>query len=224
MLCRLTRCGTKYLRPAKCWYFDLRDDSGTVRRVKGFADLKATEQLAAEMERKAARRRAGIIDPAEEHARRPLAGHLADYAVYLDSKGNTPRHTRETVSRVSALLTGCGFVFPPDLEAGKVSAWLADPPPAATPPTGTQQGEGEKPKPADADADTPQYVTLDQMAALVNRSKKTLERAMNAANSDMPKPDVEGGGGRPHEWRWNRIRPWLETKYARLLPKQFPTA
>jgi hypothetical protein len=92
------------------------------------------------------------------------------------------------------------------------------------PPTGAKQGEGEKPKPADADGDTPQYVTLDQMAALVNRSKKTLERAMNAANSDMPKPDVKGGGGRPHEWRWNRIRPWLETMYTRLLPKRFPTA
>src|SRR5688500_9690431 len=76
----LSKDGRKYLRPATRWYFDLRDATGTVRRVKGFADLKATEQLAAEMERKASRVRSGYADPAEEHARRPLAEHLKDYA------------------------------------------------------------------------------------------------------------------------------------------------
>lgn len=87
--------------------------------------------------------------------------------------------------------------------------------------TDEQGGEGEAP-PVDI-PDAPQYVTLDQMAALVNRSKKTLERELNRPNSDMPKPDVEGGGGKPHEWRWDRIRPWLVTTYARELPVRFPT-
>ena len=62
--------------------------------MKGFADLKATEQLAAETARKASRVRVGIIDPAEEHARRPLADHLKDYTAYLEAKGTpatTPR-------------------------------------------------------------------------------------------------------------------------------------
>src|ERR1700693_2070190 len=72
VLYRLTKDGTKYLRPSKRWYFDIRDATGTVRRVKGFADLKATEQLAADRERNASRVRAGFTDPAEEHARRPL--------------------------------------------------------------------------------------------------------------------------------------------------------
>ena len=61
-----------------------------VRRVKGFADLKATEQLAAETERKASRLRAGFADPSEEHVRRPLVDHFADYAAALEAKGNTP--------------------------------------------------------------------------------------------------------------------------------------
>ena len=120
----LTKDGTKYLRPAKRWYFDLRDDSGTVRRVKGFADLKATEQLAAEMERKASRVRSGFTDPAEEHARRPLADHLKDYAAHLEAKGNTADHTALTTGRVTALLSGCGFVFPLDADAGKAAEWL----------------------------------------------------------------------------------------------------
>ena len=122
----LTKDGRKYLRPAKCWYFDLRDTNGTVRRVKGFADLKATEQLAADRERNVSRVRSGFTDPAEEHARRPLAEHLKDYAAHIDAKGNCPTHNRATVAKVSAILSGCGFAFAPDLDAGRVSAWLAD--------------------------------------------------------------------------------------------------
>ena len=109
----LSKDGAKYLHPSKRWYFDLRDAAGTVRRVKGFADLKATEQLAADTERKASRVRAGFTDPAEEHARRPLAEHLKDYAAALEAKGNTADHVRDTGREITALLSGCGFVFAP---------------------------------------------------------------------------------------------------------------
>jgi hypothetical protein len=84
--------------------------------------------------------------------------------------------------------------------------------------------EGEPPPddstPALAEAE--QYVTLNQMAALDHRSKKTLERKANATRSDMPAPDVEGGGGKPHEWKWTTIRPWLENHFKRKLPERFP--
>jgi hypothetical protein len=68
-----------------------------------------------------------------------------------------------------------------------------------------------------------QYVTLDQAAAWVNRSKKTLERAVNKEGSDAPPPDVEGGGGRAHEWRWSTLRPWLERTYNKILPERPPS-
>ena len=124
VLHRLTKDGRNYLRPSKRWYFDCRDAAGAVRRVKGFADLKATEQLAADTERKASRVRAGFTDPAEEHARRPLADHLKDYAAALEAKGNTADHCQLTTGRVAALLSGCGFVFPLDADAGKAADWL----------------------------------------------------------------------------------------------------
>jgi hypothetical protein len=76
--------------------------------------------------------------------------------------------------------------------------------------------------PADSTTDAEQYVTLDQMSALVNRSKKTLARQMNAKGSNAPTPDVEGGGGKPHEWVWSKIRPWLEKQFNRQLPERFP--
>ena len=124
MLCRVSKDGTKCLQPSKRWYFDVRDANGTVHRVKGFADLKATEQLAAETDRKASRVRSGFTDPAEEHVRRPLTEHLKDYGAYLESKGGTLKHVRDTVARCSAMFAGCGFVFPADSDAGKAAEWL----------------------------------------------------------------------------------------------------
>jgi hypothetical protein len=72
-----------------------------------------------------------------------------------------------------------------------------------------------------------QYVTLDQAAALVNKSKRTLEYHLRARQTeepeaDMPLPDVEGGGGRSHEWKWSRLRPWLERTFRRQLPERIP--
>jgi len=124
VLYRVSKDGTKYLRPTKRWYIDIRGADGTIERVKGFTDLKATEQLANELERKAARRKYGYADPAEEHIRRPLADHLKDYAAQLEAKGGTSEHVRLTTGRVSALLTGCGFVFPLDADAGRAAEWL----------------------------------------------------------------------------------------------------
>jgi len=65
-----------------------------------------------------------------------------------------------------------------------------------------------------------QYVTLDQIAASVNRSKRTLERLKQQGK--MPLSDVEGGGGKPDEWVWSGIRPWLEKQFGKLLPERFP--
>jgi hypothetical protein len=73
---------------------------------------------------------------------------------------------------------------------------------------------------------TEQFVTLDQAAALVNRSKKTLERYLHRPKSEsarMPEPDVEGTGGKPHEWRWEKLRPWLEATFGRPLKNNLPS-
>jgi hypothetical protein len=61
-------------------------------------------------------------------------------------------------------------------------------------------------------------VTLQQAAAMVSRSKRTLEKH----KGEMPLPRVDGGGGRPDEWAWSELRPWLEEKFRRTLPERFP--
>jgi hypothetical protein len=63
------------------------------------------------------------------------------------------------------------------------------------------------------------FITLDQAAALVNRRKRTLERYKNDKKRKMPKPRVPGGGGKPAEWAWNELKPWLEEHFNRQLPE-----
>ena len=63
-------------------------------------------------------------------------------------------------------------------------------------------------------------VTLHQAAAIVNRSKRTLESW--AKKKGFPRPKVIGGGGKPHEYKWDELRPFLERQAGRNLPQQFP--
>ncbi len=64
------------------------------------------------------------------------------------------------------------------------------------------------------------YVTLDQAAASVSRSKSTLRRYYD--DDKLPEPDVPGKGGKPHEWKWSKLRPELERLFNRDLPTRFP--
>jgi integrase len=72
------------------------------------------------------------VNSAHEHykrrpgAKRPLSEHLADYRRDLEARGRAPRYVSVVVSRVQALLQGCGFELIPDFSASKVTAWLAD--------------------------------------------------------------------------------------------------
>ena len=61
-------------------------------------------------------------------------------------------------------------------------------------------------------------VNLDEAAAIVHLSKRTLERRLK----NMPVPYVQGGGGKASLWKWNKLRPWLESEYVPDLPKRFP--
>jgi len=70
------------------------------------------------------------------------------------------------------------------------------------------------------DESTPQYVTLDQIAAGVNRKAKTLRNMLSSGK--MLKPDVRGKPGQPNLWKWERVRPWAESKFNRQLPEKFP--
>jgi hypothetical protein len=81
----------------------------------------------------------------------------------------------------------------------------------------------DAPSGTDAASDAPpDLVTLDQVAAIVHRSKRSLERYKT--NGSLPEPAVKGGGGRPDLWEWKTIRPWLEMTFRIKLPDTFPAS
>jgi hypothetical protein len=130
----------------------------------------------------------------------------ADGTPLLDSKGNavfTIGHTNreEKLDRLRALafearnsvrLVECYR----DLVRVPYSEWEAEQVAKMSktegemPHPATGEGVGTPPATQNESEPVPQYVTLDQMAALVNRSKKTLERLMNAKDSDIPCPPL----------------------------------
>jgi hypothetical protein len=58
------------------------------------------------------------------------------------------------------------------------------------------------------------YIDLDQAAAMVQRSKRTLEDL----RPKMPPPLVKGGHGKKAEWDYAVLRLWLENKFGKKLP------
>jgi len=68
----------------------------------------------------------------------------------------------------------------------------------------------------EAVVELPDLVTLDQAAALVNRSARTLERYKKRG---LPRPFVLGGGGKPHEYPLDEMRKWLQKTFNRPIPE-----
>jgi hypothetical protein len=68
-----------------------------------------------------------------------------------------------------------------------------------------------------------QYVTLQNMADIVQRTKRCLNTYKGRADDPLPDPDWEGGGGKPDYWIWDKVRPWLERNFRPDLPKRFPS-
>ncbi len=122
----LTRDGKRYRRQSEKWYGQYTDGTGTVRRVALSTDKAAAKQMLAKLERRAERQRTGLLDPAEDHAQRPLTAHLADYVSVLIAKGDCDAHITLTRDRIAAILDGCGFTFTRDADVSTVAQWLTD--------------------------------------------------------------------------------------------------
>jgi integrase/recombinase XerC len=106
------------------WWIRYWLPSGKRELVKGYHDRKATEAYAAELERKAQRADAGMIDPTDEHAKRPLAEHAEDFRRGLRAKGNTDEYVAKLHFRLTAVLDGCRFVRLADIQASAVVEFI----------------------------------------------------------------------------------------------------
>ena len=77
------KTGQKVRKKSPTWWIRYYTPDGERHKVKGYKDKKATEALAADLERRGQRLAAGLADPTDEHAKRPLAEHAEDFRRYL---------------------------------------------------------------------------------------------------------------------------------------------
>jgi hypothetical protein len=87
--------------------------------------------------------------------------------------------------------------------------------------TGPGPHDPESPDHSNGAGATPDdLVTLDQAAAAVSQSKRTLERYVS--DGKLPAPDFPGGGGKANRWYWSKILPALREHFHPDLPDRFP--
>jgi integrase len=111
-------------KKAAKWYGCYRDEeTGRLLRVPLCQDKTAAKVLLADLLRNADRRRAGC--GRDEHARRPLIEHSADWRANLVAKDVCPKHVRLTTRRLETLAQRCVFKCLADIDPAKVQHYLA---------------------------------------------------------------------------------------------------
>ena len=106
------------------WYGKYKDSDGIARRVPLSTNKVAAQQMLNKLVEQAERGKSGLVDPFQEHLTTLLSEHLKGFRDYLEAKANTPEHVALTLSRIHAVLDGCGFKRLVDLNADKVGNWL----------------------------------------------------------------------------------------------------
>lgn len=118
------KTGQKIKTKSKKWWGRYRDENGVERRVPLATDKAAAHAMLHELVKKVERRAVGLDDPFELHRKRPLNDHLSDFRQFLEGKGNTEKHARQTCHRVQAIVDGCRFVRLGDVSPSAVIEWL----------------------------------------------------------------------------------------------------
>ena len=106
------------------WYIKYLNADGAWETCPGFRDKQATIALANEMERKAARVRAGIAMPWEDQLKRPLAQHIAEWHAALLARQNTPKHANLVTARARRVVEACGFKFASEIAPSRIEVFL----------------------------------------------------------------------------------------------------
>jgi integrase len=120
------RTGEKVKLKSKKWWGRYRDEHDVERRVPLATDKSAAQAMLNELVVKVERRKAGKLDPFEEHAKRPISEHVDDFEAHLRNKQNTAKHVQEVSTHVRKFVAGCKWSFLRDLSASDVQQYLAD--------------------------------------------------------------------------------------------------
>ncbi len=103
-----------------------RGADGAVHRVTLGRDKNASLARAVEIERKVERERAGLADPHEAQAKRPIAEHLDDFLASLADRQRSKDYAALMATRIRAILDGTRVRAVSDLRPSSVEAFLGD--------------------------------------------------------------------------------------------------
>jgi integrase len=120
------KTGLKIKTKSKKWWGRYRDENGVEKRVPLTTDKVAAQTKLNELVINAERRGAGVIDRFDEHRKRPMADHLAEFERHLNTKGNSPGQVKLVATRCRRIVAACRAAFTGDLSASRVQAYLAD--------------------------------------------------------------------------------------------------
>jgi integrase len=103
------KTGQRVKTKSKKWWGRYRNENGVERRVPLAADKMAAQAMLNELVRKVERKAVGLDDPYEEHRKRSLDEHLADFGSHLASKGSTSDYVSLTKQRIKLIVDSCKF-------------------------------------------------------------------------------------------------------------------
>ena len=115
--------GTTETRECEHWTIQYRDAGGKIKRVKGYRDRGATKQLAAKLERNAARGEQGLVDPFKIHRRRAIAEQLNEYLANMESEGRDDKYVSNSKNRLNRLIEECAWTCLDDIEPNSFIRW-----------------------------------------------------------------------------------------------------
>lgn len=124
---RTRKGGTKYTTQSRNWS-GVFNNPVTGKRTfvsLGVADRKAAEILLNHKIRRAALESAGLLNPYEEHHKRPLSEHVKDWLMALRAQGVTAEYSGHVESCVASLIEWCGFKRWRDINPGGVQEYIA---------------------------------------------------------------------------------------------------
>ena len=118
------KTGQKVKTKSKKWWGRFRDVTGREKRVPLSVDRMAAQSMLNERVRRVEREKVGLIEPTDEHRKRPLSQHVKDYEQHLKSKANAPRYIALAIGRIKALVAGCRFRYLGHIKPSAVANWL----------------------------------------------------------------------------------------------------
>jgi len=118
--------GKKVKGKSKKWWGRLNYALGREKRVPLATDKRAAQAMLNELVTKVEREKAGIADPFEDHAKRPIREHINAYRAFLQHKGNTAKYVSEVVEKVRRIATGCRWSLITEMSPSDLQRYLAD--------------------------------------------------------------------------------------------------